>query len=365
MKRTPLYDLQAKLGAKLVPFAGWEMPLSYSGVVEEHHAVRTGVGLFDISHMGRFSLQGRGADEALNTIVPSPTHKMKQNGAQYSMLLSESGTVLDDIYIYKKMEDKYWIIVNASNREKDFQWMQSHLPTGFLTDLSEQTALLALQGPKSWEVLAQVIPCGMEEIALRTFIETELILVPGHKVIIARTGYTGERGYELWLPANAAVPAWNALMEAGRSLGIKPIGLGARDTLRLEMGYPLYGHELDEQTTPVEVGLDRFLHFEKEFIGKGPLVAQREKGVGKKMIGFILTVGGVPREGCSIYSGSKEIGKVTSGNFSPSLKKGVGMGFVDPHYAEIGSEIFINIHGKGAAALIVRPPFYKKEKVVV
>ncbi len=363
MKKTPLYDVQSKLGAKFVPFAGWEMPLSYSGVIEEHHAVRTGVGLFDISHMGRFELTGKGSDEALNAIAPSPTHKMKRGGAQYSMLLNTAGTVLDDIYIYKKMKDKYFLIVNASNREKDFKWLQEQLPKSIvLKDVSDQTVLLALQGPKSWELLEQIIPFAKEPIALRTFVETELLPVPGKKAIIARTGYTGERGYEIVLPASVAVSAWNALMKTGRPFGIKPIGLGARDTLRLEMGYPLYGHEMDEQTTPVEAGLDRFLYFEKEFIGKGPLVEQRQKGVGRKLVGFILTVGGVPREGYSISCGSKEIGKVTSGNFSPSIKKGVGMGYVDSRYADIGSEIFINIHGRGAAALIVKPPFYRKEK---
>ncbi len=363
MNRTPLYDLQTKLGAKFVSFSGWEMPLSYSGVIEEHRAVRTDVGLFDISHMGRFALTGAGSETAFSKIVPSPTHKIKRGGAQYSMLLNEAGTVIDDIYIYKKAKDQFLLIVNASNREKDFNWIQSHLSSpSLLKDMTDQTALLALQGPRSWEVLVQIIPFGKEEIALRTFIETELIPVRGEKVIIARTGYTGERGYEIMIPSHAAVPVWNALMEAGSAFGIKPIGLGARDTLRLEMGYPLYGHELDEQTTPVEAGLAQFLYFEKEFIGKAPLEEQRKKGVSKKQIGFELVVGGVPREGYSIYSGEKEIGKVTSGNFSPSLKKGIGMGFVDPRYADIGSEIFINIHGRGAAALIVKKPFYKKER---
>ncbi|MBI3359295.1 MAG: glycine cleavage system aminomethyltransferase GcvT [Nitrospirae bacterium] len=365
IKKTALYDLHLKLGAKFVSFAGWEMPIHYagSGILKEHQTVRTDVGLFDISHMGRFELSGKGCEAMLSRIVPTPTQKMKRGDAQYSMLLNEEGTVLDDIYIYKKGKDKFFLIVNASNREKDFLWLQGHLENpAILQDVTLETALLALQGPKSWNLMERVLPFDKEEIALRTFVETEIIPARGNGVLVARTGYTGERGYEIVAPLPNVTKVWNALLAAGGELKILPIGLGARDTLRLEKGYPLYGHEINENTTPIEAGLDKFIDFTKEFIGKAPLILQQAKGVTKKLICFQLLVGGVPREGYSIYSGEKEVGKVTSGNFSPSLKKGIGMGFVAPRYADIGSEIFVSIHDRGAAAVIVKPPFYRKGK---
>ncbi|NKE69648.1 glycine cleavage system aminomethyltransferase GcvT [Candidatus Manganitrophus noduliformans] len=363
MKRTPLYERHVKLGAKIVPFAGWQMPLSYSGVTDEHQSVRTAAGLFDISHMGRFELSGKGAEAYLERLTPGPVHKMQRGSAQYSMLLNKTGGILDDIYLYKRGVDKFFVIVNAANLDKDFKWMTSHLPPGVdLKDVSGETALLALQGPKSWEVLVQIIPFGKTEIALRNFIETELVPARGAKGIIARTGYTGEKGYELVIPAEAAETVWNALLEAGKAERIKPVGLGARDTLRLEMGYPLYGHDMDEKTTPIEADLERFIDFEKDFIGKEALVRQREKGSQRKLIGFELLTGGVPREGHTIYSDQKIIGKVASGNFSPSLRKGIGMGYVDPRYSEIGSEVLIDIRGNATPAIIVKRPFYKKKK---
>lgn len=365
MNRTGLYDLHVKLGAKMVPFSGWEMPLSYSGVTDEHQTVRKAVGLFDISHMGRFELSGKGAEAYLEQITPGPVSKIHRGGAQYSMLLNEEGLILDDIYIYKRGVDRFFIIVNAANREKDFKWMTSHLPKGgevLLKDVSPETVLLALQGPKSWEVLVQIIPFGKTEIPLRNFIETELVPARGAKGLIARTGYTGEKGYELVIPADAVEKVWNALLEAGKSEGIKPVGLGARDTLRLEMAYPLYGHDMDDTTTPLDADLERFVDLEKEFIGKERLVRQKAEGIRKKLIGFELLVGGVPREGHAIYSDQKEIGKVTSGNFSPSLRKGIGMGYIDRRYSEEGSEVLVDIRGKAAAALIVKKPFYKKKK---
>lgn len=363
MKKTPLYETHVKAGAKIVPFAGWQMPLSYSGVTDEHQAVRTTVGLFDISHMGRFELSGKGAEAYLEHLTPGPVHKMQRGSAQYSMLLNENGGILDDIYIYKRGVDRFFVIVNAANLDKDFKWMTRHLPEGVsLNNVSGETAMLALQGPKSSEVLVQIIPFGKSEIALRTFIETELVPARGAKALIARTGYTGEKGYELVVPAEAAETVWNALLEAGKAERIKPAGLGSRDTLRLEMGYPLYGHDMNEETTPLEADLERFIDFGKDFIGKEALVRQREKGLQRKLIGFELLTGGVPREGHTIYSDQKIIGKVASGNFSPSLRKGIGMGYVDTRYSEEGSEILIDIRGNATPAAIVKRPFYKKKK---
>lgn len=363
MKRTPLYETHVKLGAKIVPFAGWQMPLSYTGVTDEHRAVRSAAGLFDISHMGRFELSGKGAEAYLEQTTPGPIHKMQRGSAQYSMLLNERGGILDDIYLYKRGTDRFYVIVNAANMDKDFKWMTKHLPPGLtLQNVSSETAMLALQGPKSWEALVQIIPFGKSEIALRNFIETELVPARGAKALIARTGYTGEKGYELVVPAEVAETVWNALLEAGKPERIQPAGLGSRDTLRLEMGYPLYGHDMNDETTPIEADLERFIDFEKEFLGKEALVAQRKKGPQKKLIGFELLTGGVPREGHMIYSDQKEIGKVSSGNFSPSLRKGIGMGYVDPRYGDEGSEVLIDIRGNAAPATIVKRPFYKKKK---
>ncbi len=362
VQRTPLCEVHRALGAKMVPFSGWEMPLSYSGVTDEHRAVRVGVGLFDISHMGRFALSGKGAEAYLDGITPGPVRKMSRGGAQYSMLLNPQGGILDDIYVYKQGSDRFFIIVNAANRAKDFAWMTGRLPASgpTLVDVSGTTALIALQGPKSWEVLVQIIPFGKSEIALRTFVETEMVPVRGVKVLIARTGYTGEKGYELVVPSEAAPAVWNALMAAGASAGIQPIGLGARDTLRLEMGYLLYGHDMTETTLPTAAGLARFIDFEKDFVGKAAL--SRDARPSQTLVGFSLLANGIPREGCVIYSDQKEIGRVTSGNFSPTLKKGIGMGYVDARYAEEGAEILVSIRGKAAAAVITPRPFYVKKK---
>ncbi len=364
MKRTALFEVHQIHGAKIVPFAGWEMPLSYSGVTDEHSTVRHAAGLFDVSHMGRFDLSGSGVEEFLDKMIPGPLLKLSGAGALYSMFLNEAGGIIDDIYIYKRGIDHYLIIVNAANREKDKRWLKQHLPkTGVaFEDITEETALLALQGPRSWEILQQVMPFAKTEIALRKFVEVELVPTRGVKVLIARTGYTGERGYEIVIPAENAVAVWHALMEAGSNLGIKPIGLGARDTLRLEMGYPLYGQEMDEKTTPIEASLSQFVDFEKEFIGKNRLLEQREQGVPKKLVGFELLVRGIPRVGHLIYSDQKEVGRVTSGNYAPSLKKGIGMGYINVHFSEVGSELLVDIRGKASTAVIVKKPFYRKKK---
>jgi aminomethyltransferase len=368
MKRTPLYELHVKLSAKMVPFSGFEMPLSYTGVTDEHHAVRSAAGLFDISHMGRFEIEGKGAEAYLERVAAGPVRKIVRGGAQYGMLLRPNGGIIDDIYLYHRGANAYTMIVNAANREKDFAWLKSVIKGEgafsadvALTDRTEETALLALQGPKSWEVLLKIIPFGEKEISLRHFIEVEMVPVRGCKGLIARTGYTGEKGYEILVPAECAPPLWEAILEAGKPEGIKPIGLGARDTLRLEMGYMLYGHDIDEETTPVEADLLRFVDFEKEFIGKESLLQKKKAGTPRRFVGFELVAGGVPREGHSIYSNGKQIGRVTSGNFSPTLRKGIGTGYIDVGYADEGSEILIDIRGKATPAVVVQRPFYKKK----
>ncbi len=364
MKQTPLHKIHLDLGAKIVHFAGWEMPLSYTGVTDEHRCVRNAAGLFDVSHMGRFELSGEGADALLSLITPVAIDPLPKGGAQYAMLLNAEGGIIDDIYIYKKGENDYLIIVNASNRLKALRWIKKQRTGNSpkIQDLTEETALIALQGPKSWDILSQIIPSRKKEIPLRRFIELESpTAAPGAKLLIARTGYTGEKGYEIVMPAENAQDIWRAIMAAGESFGIKAAGLGARDTLRLELGYPLYGHEMDEETTPIEADLTRFVDFEKDFIGKEKLVEQQEKGFPRKLVGFELLDQGVPREGLLIYSEQKEIGKVTSGNYSPSLRKGIGMAYIDRNYSEEGTELLIDIRGKGALAVIVKKPFYRKK----
>jgi len=360
IKKTALYSWHMQHGAKMVPFSGFDMPLSFSGILDEHQIVRRGVGLFDISHMGRFELSGKGADAYLDHLTPGPLQKLQKGSAQYSMLLNHKGGIIDDIYIYKKGVNRFSIIVNAANREGDFKWMTSCLPPQgpSLQDVSAETGLIALQGPKSWEVLQRIIPFGYGEIPLRGFIETELLIPTRATALVARTGYTGERGYELVLPIGAVETVWIRLMELGSPEGIQPIGLGARDTLRLEKGYLLYGHDINENRTPMEAGMEPFLRMNKDFIGREALT----KPVSKKLIGFQLLEDGIPREGNIIFSEQKEIGVVTSGNFSPSLRKGIGMGYVESRFSDEGSEILIDIRGKSAGALIVKKPFYRKKK---
>ncbi|HIE65545.1 MAG: glycine cleavage system aminomethyltransferase GcvT [Nitrospira sp.] len=365
MKKTPLYEIHVESGAKMVPFSGWEMPLSYTGVPDEHRNVRSAVGLFDVSHMGRFELSGKGAEAYLEHMTPRPIYRMQRRGAQYSMLLKPDGGIIDDIYIYKKGVDRFLLIVNSANSEKDFRWLRQNLPADsqfILQNVTAETALVALQGPKSWEVLGRILPEGTDEISLRKFVEAETLPAPEAKILIARTGYTGEKGYELVIPGDVAAKVWNALMEAGKGAGILPVGLGARDTLRLEMAYPLYGNDIDETTMPLQAGLERFIDFEKDFVGKEALLQEKEKGLGRKLICFELLVGGIPRSGQLIYSDQKEVGKVTSGNYSPSMRKGIGMGYVDLPFCDEGGELLIDIRGKVAPAVIVKKPFYKKKR---
>lgn len=364
MKRTPLYDNHVKLSAKIVPFSGFEMPLSYSGVTDEHHTVRNSVGLFDISHMGRFEVEGEAAEGYLEQVTTGAVRKIIQGGAQYSLLLNPEGGILDDIYVYRRGKNAFTVIVNAANREKDFSWLKTRLPSSevVLKDQTEETVLLALQGPLSLEVLSKLLLSRKEEIPLRHFIETDVVGIPGCRALIARTGYTGEKGFEILFPATHAASLWDTLMEAGKPMGIKPIGLGARDTLRLEKGYMLYGHDIDEATTPVEADLLRFVDLEKKFIGKEAVLRASQEGVRRRLVGFELLAGGVPREKHLLYSTGKEIGRVSSGNFSPTLRKGIGLGYIDAGYAKEGNEISIDIRGKVIPAIVAKRPFYRKRR---
>lgn len=364
MKQTPLSAEHKKLGARLIEFAGWEMPLSYRGVLEEHRAVRTSCGLFDISHMGRFEITGKGSSDLLQWVTTNDVKRLDPGCAHYSLLCTASGGIIDDIFVYKMADDRYLLCVNASNREKDLHWIQKagHSDTVDVVDVSERMAQIALQGPNSKEVLHQSFK-GLADPPIGTLRPRQhrSVTLAGIQAVIARTGYTGEYGYEIYCDAKGSVRAWTALLEKGKAQGLIPCGLGARDTLRLEMGYALYGHEIDESTTPIEAGLDSAVSFDKTpFCGKEALLSQKERGPERKLVGFLLLQDGIPREGCLIFSGKTRIGTVTSGNFSPLLKKGIGMGYVQTLYAKPGVEILIDIRGKTVLGVIAERPFYRK-----
>lgn len=360
MRRTPLYQTHVSSGARLVEFAGWEMPIQYSGVVDEYQTVRTAVGLFDVSHMGRLTVEGRDAVAFLQLVTTTNPDRLAVGAAQYSMVCNPSGGIKDDIFIYRLAPTRFLVCVNASNREKIFSWFCAKAPQGDvrLEDESGYLAQLALQGPRSPEVLRAICPDAAERLKPRQCLETAVLGAPA---IISRTGYTGEVGYELYLPASSAAKVWETLIGAGAQAGIKPCGLGARDLLRLEVGYLLYGNDMDEQTTPLEANAAFAVDFTKgDFIGRQPLIEQKVKGLAKILVGFELIEKGVPRHGMKVLADRREIGVVTSGNFSPLLQKGIGLASVSTSFSEPGIRFQVDIRGRLQEAICVRPPFYRR-----
>jgi aminomethyltransferase len=360
MKRTPLYQMHVSAGARLVDFAGWEMPIQYSGVVDEYQAVRTSAGLFDVSHMGRLTVEGRDAVSFLQRVTTNNVEPLAVGAAQYSMVCNPAGGIKDDIFVYRLGETRFLLCVNASNREKIFSWFCAKAPQGDvrLEDDSGSLAQIALQGPQSPHILRTLCADAAERLKPRQCLETSIVGASG---VISRTGYTGEVGYELYVPSSSAVIVWEALQKAGEQDGIKPCGLGARDLLRLEVGYLLYGNDMDEQTTPLEAGAAFAVDFAKgDFIGREVLAEQREKGPGRRLVGFELVVKGVPRHGMKVLAAGKEIGVVTSGNLSPRLQKGIGLAYVPPAFADQGARFQVDIRGRLQEAVVVKPPFYKR-----
>lgn len=356
--RTPLYEEHVALGAKITIFHGWEMPLQYTRIAEEHLAVRRAAGLFDVSHMGEILFTGPRAASFLERIATNRVESLGVGQAQYTLLCREDGGILDDAVLYRPDRETYLLCVNASNTEKIFRWCLKHREGAVeVRDASPETALLALQGPRSTAVLDAATGTAWEGLKLHQVRKAPCF---GAEVLVARTGYTGERGYEIFLPAAGAVAAWRGLLAAGAPHGIKPAGLGARDSLRVEMGYPLYGHELSEEITPLEAGLEKFLDFEKAFIGREALLLRQQQGVSRKIVGFEMLHQGVPREGYAVYSDGTRIGRVTSGGMSPSLKNGVGMALVEAAFARPETEFWIDIRGKMHWAKTVERPFYRK-----
>ncbi len=361
LKRTPLNDEHRRLGARMVDFGGWDMPVQYSGVIDEHKTVRTAVGLFDVSHMGELMVSGRGANDFLQRMTTNDVTKIAVGQAQYSALCKEDGCVIDDIIIYRRGMDSFLVCVNASNTTKDEQWLRAHLPSSgvVLENESEAYAQIAVQGPKARELVQQVVDINISQLKYYWFAEGKVL---GQPSIIARTGYTGELGFELYVPSQGASKIWSALVEAAQKFGGKPCGLGARDTLRLEMGYLLYGNDMDESINALECGLGWVTKFSKgEFVGSKALAAQKEAGLKRQIVGLQMVDKAIARHGYKVFSapeGGKELGWVTSGTVGPSINLNVGMAYVTPEFAAVGSDIFVEIRGERKAAKVVKKPFY-------
>jgi len=363
LKKTPLYDAHVALEGKLVPFAGFEMPVQYpAGIIAEHKAVRTDAGLFDVCHMGEFVLRGPQALDLIQKITVNDASNLEVWQAQYSAMCLASGGIIDDLLIYRG-PDHYMLVVNASNKEKDLAWVLDHAPAFDVevTDKSDDTALLAIQGPRAAEIVQGLTDTDLDGIGYYHF---GLGSVAGVDGVISRTGYTGEDGFELYVPVEAGMKLWDALMGAGESVGLAPTGLGCRDSLRLEMGYALYGNDLDDQHTPLESGLGWITKLDKgDFIGRDVLVQQKEAGVTRRLVGLTLTDRGFPRHGYPIASQDQDVGEVTSGVVSPSLGIGVAMGYVPTELSKPGTEVGIRIRNKVIPAIVKRPPFYTEGSV--
>lgn len=360
MKQTPFTQKHIALGAKMAEFAGYNMPISYTGINEEHHTVRKAAGVFDVSHMGEFILKGDQALDLIQRITTNDASKLKDGQAQYSVLTNEACGIVDDLLVYCIEAGKvYMLVVNAANIEKDWTWIQQHNSGGAeMHNISDQTALLAVQGPQATAILQELTDMDLLNLKYYTFIKGRFAGVPN--VLISATGYTGAGGVEIYFEDKdgAAEAIWEAIFKAGGPKGLKPIGLAARDTLRLEMGYSLYGHDLDDTTSPLEAGLGWVTKFSKSFTAKELLEQQKAEGVQRRLVGFELTDKGIPRQGYAILDASGDpIGAVTSGTQSPTLGKAIGLGYVSKDHAGIGTRIFIKVREKPLAATIVKMPF--------
>lgn len=360
MKNTALTHIHESLGAKMVPFAGYNMPVQYEGVNIEHKTVRNDVGVFDVSHMGEFLIEGENALTLIQKVTSNDASKLEIGDAQYSCFPNDKNGIVDDLICYRLSENSYLLVVNASNIEKDWNWIQLHNSSikATITNVSDQYSLLAIQGPKATLSMQALTSIDLSEIPFYKFKIADFAGI--ENVIISATGYTGSGGFEIYVKNDQVEQVWNKVFEAGANYGIKPIGLAARDTLRLEMGYCLYGNDIDDNTSPIEAGLGWITKFSKDFINADYLKAQKENGVNKKLVGFILTERGIPRKDYPIVNvDGVEIGIVTSGTMSPSLGKGIGMGYVSKEMSKLGNEIFIKVRKKEIPATIVKLPFYK------
>ena len=359
LKNVALVNKHVSLGAKMVPFAGYLMPVSYSGLNDEHVTVRNAMGVFDVSHMGEFILKGENALDLIQRVTSNDASVLTDGKIQYSCLPNETGGIVDDLLVYRIDEKAYMLVVNASNIDKDWNWIQKYNTKNVeMHNISEKTSLLAVQGPKAILALQKLTAINLSEIPYYTFKKGKFNGVDN--VVVSNTGYTGAGGFEIYFENEVADKMWNAIFEAGAEFGIKPIGLGARDTLRLEMGFCLYGNDINDTTSPIEAGLGWITKFTKEFTNSKALLDQKENGVAKKLVGFEMIDRGIPRHDYEIADASGNmIGVVTSGTQSPSLNKAIGMGYVPTAFSKADSEIFIMIRDKAIKAKVVKMPFYK------
>lgn len=359
MKNTALTNVHIALGAKMVPFAGFNMPVQYSGINDEHETVRTGVGMFDVSHMGEFILKGEKALDLIQKVSSNDASKLYDGKVQYGYLPNEDGGIVDDFLTYKIDDTTYLLVVNASNIEKDWNWISKFNTEGVeMKDISDETSLFAIQGPKAADALQHLTDIELAPMEYYTF--QKGVFAGVENVLVSATGYTGAGGFEIYVANEHAEQVWNAIMEAGKAYGIKPIGLGARDTLRLEMGFCLYGNDIDDTTSPLAAGLGWVTKFTKDFVNSENLKAEKEQGVSQKLVGFEMIDRGIPRHDYEIVDAEgNKIGRVTSGTQSPSLKKSIGLGYVDTAFAKEGTEIFVSIRNTPIKAVVKKPPFVK------
>jgi len=363
LRRTPLYAVHRESGAKMVAFGGWEMPVEYAGLIAEHLAVRKAAGLFDVSHMGEFEVSGTGALAFLQKVTANNVAKLGEGQAQYSALPLPNGAPVDDVIVYRRAADRFLLVVNAANLEKDWDWLRSQGPVGCeLQDRSGDYALLALQGPNAQAILQPLTAIDLSQVAHYHFAEGT---VDGHSVMVARTGYTGEDGFEIFVAPDHADPLWRRLIEAGRDRGLVPVGLGARDTLRLEAKMCLYGNDLDDTTTLAEAGLGWMVSLDPEkgeFVGRPVLEEQKKSGPPRKLVGFEVTGRGIARHGYPVHLGDAAVGTVTSGSYAPFLQKNIGLVYLPAGKAAPGTELEVEIRGKRVPARVVPTPFYKRPR---
>ncbi|HEY0667841.1 MAG TPA: glycine cleavage system aminomethyltransferase GcvT [Sphingobacteriaceae bacterium] len=359
MKNTALFDIHQSLGAKMVPFAGYNMPVLYEGINSEHETVRKAVGVFDVSHMGEFILKGEKALDLIQKVTSNDASRLVDGKVQYSCLPNEENGIVDDLLVYRIDEKTYMLVVNASNIEKDWNWISKFNTCGVeMKDISDRTSLLAVQGPKATDALQSLTDIDLGQMEYYTFKKGKFAGIDN--VLISATGYTGAGGFELYFDNDHAEHIWNAVFKAGEEYGIKPIGLGARDTLRLEMGFCLYGNDIDDSTSPLEAGLGWITKFTKDFVNSANLSAQKQAGPSRKLVGFEMIDRGIPRHDYEITDAEDNvIGKVTSGTQSPSLQKAIGLGYVKSGFAKEGTEIFIKIRDNKIKARVVKFPFFK------
>ncbi|MYL71898.1 glycine cleavage system aminomethyltransferase GcvT [Halobacillus litoralis] len=363
LKRTPLYSEYKKLGAKTIDFGGWDLPVQFSSIKEEHHATRTAAGLFDVSHMAEVMVEGPDSLSFLQKMLTNDVSKLEPGKAQYTIMCYEDGGTVDDLIVYHLDQDKYLLVVNAANRQKDYEWLKEH-QGGDVTveDVSDEYVQLAVQGPKAEEALQTITDTDLSDIKFFRFKQGVTLKGVDGDALVSRTGYTGEDGFEIYLHADSGAQLWQAILEAGEPFGLKPIGLGARDTLRFEANLALYGQELSKEITPIEAGLNFAVKVNKEsdFIGKDVLKRQKEEGPGRKLVGIEMIDKGIPRTHYDVLDGEEVIGFVTTGTQSPTLGKNVGLALINSEYTAEGTEVTVQVRKRKLKAKVVKTPFYKR-----